>query len=275
YIFDYDVPFLVFYRDTAIAAIYTLSLHDALPISLVTKARQVLRSESLANVVYRMLSDQAKGLPDYSFSQKLGPQGIYFSGIEYSIPGFYTQRGYQQYFIAPGASMVREILKDNWVLGEAEGEELSLGELRRLLIAVEQLYFRDYTNYWGEALARIALEPIGSALPGAEQLAALSAPNSPLLVLLQEIRDNTRFAGPAAADESSPPPEGGLRQTGQLAATAAQQAQEALVRSMPDTTRRALERRFEQLHQLLDDDQDRKSTRLNSSHVKISYAVFC
>src|SRR5207302_8067370 len=24
-----------------------------------------------------------------------------------------------------------------------------------------------------------------------------------------------------------------------------------------------------------DDDQDRKSTRLNSSHVKISYAVFC
>lgn len=229
----------------------------AVPVNepLVTKARQVLRSESLANVVYRMLSDQAKSLPDYSFSQKLGPQGIYFSGIEYSIPGFYTQRGYQQYFIAPGASMVREILKDNWVLGEAEGEELSLGELRRLLIAVEQLYFRDYTNYWGEALARIALEPIGSALPGAEQLAALSAPNSPLLVLLQEIRDNTRFAGPAAADESSLPAEGVLGQAGQLAIAAAQQAQEALVRSMPDTTRRALERRFEQLHQLLDDDQ--------------------
>src|SRR5436305_8752890 len=28
-------------------------------------------------------------------------------------------------------------------------------------------------------------------------------------------------------------------------------------------------------HLLLDDAQDRKSTRLNSSHVRISYAVFC
>src|SRR5207302_87425 len=33
---------------------------------------------------------------------------------------------------------------------------------------------------------------------------------------------------------------------------------------------------FDALHQVLDRvDQDRKSTRLNSSHVKISYAVFC
>src|SRR5690625_6310582 len=30
-----------------------------------------------------------------------------------------------------------------------------------------------------------------------------------------------------------------------------------------------------ELESLLDDDEDRKSTRLNSSHVAISYAVFC
>src|SRR5690606_41250752 len=29
------------------------------------------------------------------------------------------------------------------------------------------------------------------------------------------------------------------------------------------------------LHELLESEGDRKSTRLNSSHVKISYAVFC
>src|SRR5215813_14633877 len=28
-------------------------------------------------------------------------------------------------------------------------------------------------------------------------------------------------------------------------------------------------------HLVLDDERDRKSTRLNSSHVRISYAVFC
>src|SRR5690606_23921291 len=70
--------------------------------SLVAQARKVLRSESLANVVYRMLREQARSLPDYQLGQRLGPQGALFSGIDYSIPGFYTQHGYQQYFIAPG-----------------------------------------------------------------------------------------------------------------------------------------------------------------------------
>src|SRR5690606_41230285 len=75
-----------------------------------------------------------------------------------------------------------------------------------------------------------------------------------------------------------------LGKAGKLAAVAAEQAQAALLRNLPDTARKTLERRFEPLHRLLDEarwparsDQpgDRKSTRLNSSHVKISYAVFC
>src|SRR5690554_7243374 len=32
---------------------------------------------------------------------------------------------------------------------------------------------------------------------------------------------------------------------------------------------------YQQLKQYLEQQQDRKSTRLNSSHVRISYAVFC
>src|SRR5690606_42136161 len=38
----------------------------------------------------------------------------------------------------------------------------------------------------------------------------------------------------------------------------------------------SLKLRLENIHKILkDNDLDRKSTRLNSSHVKISYAVFC
>src|SRR5207253_4915781 len=44
----------------------------------------------------------------------------------------------------------------------------------------------------------------------------------------------------------------------------------------PRLVRRARHRSLQrQLHGRLFDDQDRKSTRLNSSHVAISYAVFC
>jgi type VI secretion system protein ImpL len=222
---------------------------------LVAEARQVLRSESLAEVVYRMLRDQARSMPDYQLNQKLGPRGGVFTGTDYRIPGFYTQRGYQQYFVAQGAELVREILRDNWVLGESDS--LSLNELSRLLVSVEQLYFGDYTQYWGEALSQLTLEPIGNAQRGADQFTALTAANSPLLALLVEVRANTRFAGLAAAEEMTDAAldaGGSLGKAGQLAAAAARQAQAALAKNLPDTSRKALERRFEPLHQLLDEN---------------------
>jgi type VI secretion system protein ImpL len=226
---------------------------------LVAEARQVLRSESLASVVYRMLREQARSLPDYRLSQKLGPQGALFAGSDYSIPGFYTQLGYQKTFTAKGADLVRDLLRDNWVLGE--GDTLSSNDLGRLLVEMEQLYFRDYANYWGEALAQLSLEPIGNAGQGALQLAGLTAANSPLLQLLVEVRDNTRFKGLAeAADSAGDAAEalkgakGKLGKVAKLAAGAAEQAQAALVKNLPDTARKTLERRFEPLHRLLDDN---------------------
>lgn len=226
---------------------------------LVAQAREVLRRESLANVVYRMLRDQARSLPDYRLEQKLGPQGALFSGADYAIPGFYTQRGYQQYFIAQGSSLVRDLLRDNWVLGE--GENLSGNDLGRLLVEMEQLYFRDYTNFWSEALTQLSLDQIADTRQGAEQLAGLTAANSPLLALLVEVRDNTRFAGLAsAADEAAgaadalKEQDGKLGKAAQLAAVAAEKAGEALAQNLPDTARKALERRFAPLHQLLDDN---------------------
>ncbi|MBV2134210.1 type VI secretion system membrane subunit TssM [Pseudomonas sp. MAP12] len=231
----------------------------ALNDQLVAQAREVLRRESLASVVYRMLREQARSLADYRLNQKLGPQGALLAGSDQAIPGFYTQRGYQQYFVAQGSGLVREILRDNWVLGE--GESLSVNDLGRLLVEMEQLYFRDYANHWGEALAQLALEPLGSTQQGAEQLAGLTAANSPLLALLVEVRDNTRFPGLAsAADQTAAAGEalgdqgGKLGNAVQLAAAAAQKTEAALANSLPDTARKALERRFAPLHQLLDDN---------------------
>ena len=60
---------------------------------------------------------------------------------------------------------------------------------------MEQLYFRDYAAHWSEAIAQLNILPAGSAAQGAAQLAGLTAANSPLLQLLLEVRENTRFAG--------------------------------------------------------------------------------
>jgi type VI secretion system protein ImpL len=238
--------------DRLLALPFSYPLNDA----LVTQARQVLRSESLANVVYRVLREQARSLPEYRLSQHLGPQGGLFVGADYVIPGFYTQQGYQQYFSVQGSALVTELLRDNWVLGEGNG--ISDMDLRRLMVELEQLYFRDYANYWSEAVGQVGLQPFNDAGEGADQIAGLTSANSPILQLLVEVRENTRFQAIAESTEElgavvdKVAEKGGA--LGKVAAVAAGKAQEALAKSLPDTAKKSLQRRFEPLHRLLDDN---------------------
>jgi type VI secretion system protein ImpL len=221
--------------------------------ALITQAREALRSESLANVVYRMLGENTRHLPEYRLAQNLGSGGIALAGTDYKIPGFYTRQGYEQYFLVQGTDTVTEILRDNWVLGE--GANLSGMDLRRLIVEVEQLYFRDYANHWSDALGQVSLQPFEGARQAADQMGSLTAANSALVQLLTQVRDNTRLALPTESDaeaaESDDKSAAGTL-SGKAAAVAAQ-AKGALLKGLPDTARKTLERRFEPLHRLLDD----------------------
>lgn len=227
-----------------------------LDAELVARARQVLRGESLASAVYRVLRDQARSSPDYRLAQHMGGQGNLFTGTDYPIPGFYTQQGYQQYFVARGSSVVTDILRDNWVLGDNSG--LEPRELRQLLVELEQLYFRDYAQHWGDALGQVALQPFEGARLGAEQMVGLTSANSPLLQLLAQVREHTRFAVPAALEPSPPAAAAPASVPGGIADKAltavAGQAKEAVAAVLPDAAKKALQRRFEPLHRLLDDE---------------------
>ena len=223
---------------------------------LVAQARQVLRGESLASAVYRVLRDQARSSPAYRLAQHMGDQASLFVGTDYPIPGFFTQQGYRQYFVARGTSTVTDILRENWVLGDNSG--LGRSELHQLLVELEQLYFRDYEQHWSAALGQVALQPFEGARQGAAQMAGLSAAHSPLLKLLTQVRDNTRFAVPAAVEPPAPAAADKTSAASGLAdkavAAVASQAKEAAANLLPDAGKKALQRRFEPLHRLLDDN---------------------
>ncbi|MGA3682605.1 type VI secretion system membrane subunit TssM [Pseudomonas graminis] len=233
----------------------TLPFVHGLNEQRVVQARQVLRGESLANVVYRMLREQAATLPDYSFDQHLGPQAALFVGTDYVIPGFYTRQGYEQYFSVHGSRVVTDILRDNWVLGDGSG--LSDMDMRRLMVELEQLYFRDYADYWGEAVSAVELPGPYDFADSAEQLAGLTSAHSPVINLLREVRENTRFTPLAealtnAVDATAQLPDKGGK-AGKLAVAASSKASEALSASVPDTARKSLQNRFVPLHRLLDE----------------------
>ncbi|MCF5678607.1 type VI secretion system membrane subunit TssM, partial [Pseudomonas syringae] len=222
---------------------------------LVEQARQALNNESFADVVYRVLRDKARALPDYTLGQNAGPQGSVLAGADYRIPGLYTRQGYERYFVTHGTGVVTDIMRDNWVLGE--GTQFSATQLRALMIELEKLYFRDYADHWGEAIGRVSLQPFESPGQGAVQMAGLAAAHSPLVQLLIEVRDNTRFPVladsldtlKAEADKAVSTPVALTR-----VAAVGEQLQESVASSLPETAKRSLQRRFDPLHRLLDDD---------------------
>ncbi|RMV42933.1 Type VI secretion protein IcmF [Pseudomonas syringae pv. helianthi] len=223
--------------------------------ALVAQARQVLRNESFANVVYRVLREKARVLPDYSLAHRTGPQVKQLAGTDYRIPGLYTRQGYEQYFIARGTGVVTEIMRDNWVLGERA--QYSAHHLRALMVELEKLYFRDYADHWAEAIGRVSLQPFEGPSQAAVQMAGLTAAHSPLLQLLIEVRDNTLFPvladSPgtmrAEADEAASNPVALAR-----VAAIGETLQRAVTDHLPATAKQSLQRRFDPLHRLLDDD---------------------
>ncbi len=223
--------------------------------ALVAQARQVLRNESFASVIYRVLRERASVLPDYSLGHHTGPQANLLTGTDYRIPGLYTRHGYEQYFVTRGTDLVTELMHDNWVLGE--GAQLTAQQLRVLMVELEKLYFRDYADHWAEAIGRVSLQPFEGPGAAAVQMAGLTAAHSPLLQLLIEVRDNTLFpvladsldAMKAEADQavSRPSP---LTQV----AAIGDKIQQAVTVSLPGTAKKSLQRRFDPLHRLLDGD---------------------
>ena len=217
---------------------FVLPLNDV----LVAEARQVLRGESLAQVIYRTLREQARSLEPYRLAE-----GEVFARLEPPIPGFYTKR-YVQYFEKQGPRLVNAIAQDNWVLGE--GADLSAMDLRRLMLELEQRYFSEYADAWSHALGSIRLQANDNLRQGTDQLAGLTSSQSALVQLLQHVRENTRLAPTRDRLEAVSQQAGGL-----VAAASNVLTGQLPGQAVPDA-RRALQRRFEPLHQLLDEEQN-------------------
>jgi len=181
--------------------------------ALVSEARERLARYTLPQRAYsrlRRLLAGADATPDTTAVTLGGPQATSVfrrkSGkpLNEGIPALYTYRGYWEVF-NPRVIRVAERLRsdDAWVLDIAPPGMLDQAAREQLIVDIRRLYLNDYVAQWDAYLNDLALAPRESLLQSIQMARTLSAPESPLVQLVQGVGRETTLLRDAAADERS------------------------------------------------------------------------
>lgn len=225
---------------------------------LLISARNELRTEPTAELVYRMLQEDPSlvNVADFTFASALTSYPRVFDYDDYRIPALYTRDGYQRVFLARGIGLVKDIVDNNWVLGDST--ELSEFEIRRIYSEVEEMYFRDYTEHWNTALNQLQIKSSTSLAEASAQLQAMTTGSRPILEVLQAVRKHSLLLdnAPQVAETAG-------ELSGKLAKKAdpkmrklvASGVESALAEADANSARQTLARQFHELNVLLPDGQ--------------------
>ncbi|WP_428739558.1 type VI secretion system membrane subunit TssM [Sulfurimonas sp.] len=161
------------------------------------QARSVLYNKANVVIVYDALQkivDEKMDLRSFSFESVLGANVDVFKGDEYKVPGFFTKQGFEKVIVANGRSYVKDILENNWVLGART--DLTESELDDIYAQVLSLYFKDYKRYWMSALTNLNVPRVYTEVALRNQLEVLSLSNSPIVLVLQALKEHTNIYTP-------------------------------------------------------------------------------
>ena len=159
---------------------------------VVTRTRAFLVKFTGAERIYQlMVSDVSSRTPAIRFHQR-APAAAGLVVDNYDVPGAFT---------TPGWGLMQASLRhfdrffqaDDWVLGEQQQVHVDRAKLVQDLRA---MYVADYIRRWAEFLDAASVVPFGSARDAAQKLGQLGGNQSPLLVLLSVVSQNTKVDSP-------------------------------------------------------------------------------
>lgn len=152
-------------------------------------ARNVLTGFGQEALLYKQLKDKAMEmkLEEVSFNQAMGEHQNLILGGNRLIPGFFTQKGYQRVFSVDGKTLLKEIIKANWVLGFTT--KIKDQDLDAVYIRIQHYYFEEYKQEWTKALFALTLSSDHSS----EQVELLTSQDSPIIVILKKLKQNTEI----------------------------------------------------------------------------------
>jgi type VI secretion system protein ImpL len=188
--------------------------------ALVNRARERLAGYPLPQRAYSRLrrllgngnsnGNGGGGLPNTTAVTLGGPQVtavfVRKSGkpLTDGIPGLYSYAGYWEVF-NKRVSEVVDLLRtdDAWVLNIPQPAALDLAARTRLVVEVKRLYLNDYVARWDAYLNDLQLVHSASLLQSIQLARTLSAPESPLVKLVQGVARQTTLLRDASPGERS------------------------------------------------------------------------
>ena len=106
-----------------------------------------------------------------------------------SIPGLYTEKGYQQLFLAHAPTVAKAVAEDNWLIGISQhpGQQ----SVAEITADMDSHYAETYKTVWQQHLKALHIKPFNSAQDATRTLNRILATDSPVNRLLSTIYDNS------------------------------------------------------------------------------------
>jgi type VI secretion system protein ImpL len=219
-------------------------------LSVAQRAYELLKSEARASTAGDWVVSRKAGLDAASVFEADRGQSL----DTISVPAFFTYDGFQDKFIAKLGDLAERMRRDRWVLGEA-GQQAALGQqYDNLANNLLDLYGNDFIRAWRDALAKLKMKKLLADKPKYQALRAVSAPTSPLRLILESIRDETALTRERPKSTKT----GGAEST-KNGGTDQKTAQLALLFNTQDGPPGAkIEAQFKPFHAVLEGDSTRR-----------------
>jgi type VI secretion system protein ImpL len=171
--------------------------HNKADEQLVADARRKLQAYPASDRLFKQLVSAIDAkVPPVMLDGIVRNGGRGVLGSSYTVPGSFTVKGYQEHWVRAVETAGEEISKDDWVMGpEATTSQDQAADVGRL----QSIYFREYTQQWQRFLRGVNVREFKTKAEAVEALRALSASDSPMELLMLEVKRNTDLS---AASES-------------------------------------------------------------------------
>lgn len=180
---------------------------------LIASTRDALSRTPIAQRIYNRLKRLEIGasLPAFTVAGVAGPSAplvfVRASGqpLTNGIPGLFSVDGYRKTFVSAAERVSKQLAdEESWVLGLKSKEQSRFTDtegLGHLFDDVRQLYLKDYARNWEEFIGDIRLRRANSLQDAIQYARILSAPDSPLPILLRAIVKEVTLVKTADAEK--------------------------------------------------------------------------